>query len=163
MKKADLEKYKKLNYEFYNDCERVAHILEGVEEWKLQYGSDISYAEEFRLSITGGIVIWKGEKYDDIQSDCFDSDYLTMTDEELQKIVDDKNEEYHKRKEKEKMEQEKHNRDKRFAEYERLKKEFEGNCDTCHHIWEETGSGDSVFTVKRCRLCGKTMTTYERD
>ncbi len=123
MNKKDLETYKKLQEEFIHECDRVAQILRGATECR-----DMVYAENFILEEES--VFWSGDEYwsyggHEYHSGYFDADYLTMTDEELKAIVDKMNQEYRKKQEKKEKEIEEAERKKRFAEYEKLKKEFD--------------------------------------
>lgn len=123
MNKKDLETYRKLQKEFIHDCNRVAQILTGAAEYR-----DMVYAENFILEEES--VFWSGDEYwsyggHEYHSGYFDADYLTMTDKELKAIVDKMNQEYHKKQEQKEKEIEEAERKKRFAEYEKLKKEFD--------------------------------------
>lgn len=124
MTKKDLEQYQKLHDEFVSECERVAKILSNLED---SYPYDnTAFAETFEPC--GVEVSWAG--YDihcgetDYYNGYFPIEYLTMTDDELNKIVEKKNEERkaeQERREKAKAAQEK---EWRKAKYEELKKEF---------------------------------------
>ncbi len=124
MQKKDLEQYQKLHDEFVSECKRVAKILSNLEN---SFPNDnIAFAETFEPA--GVEVSWTG--YDsycgetDYYSGYFPIEYLTMTDDELNKIVEKKNKEWEaeqERREKAKAAQEK---EKRKAKYEELKKEF---------------------------------------
>ena len=101
MKKTDLEKYTKLNEEFLSECDRVASILKDAPEYQRECGN-ISFANCFTLE--DDTVDWEGDEYwnyggHEYHSGCFPAEYLTMSDEELKKIVDKKIEEYNKRQE----------------------------------------------------------------
>ena len=129
MSPKQLQEYRLLQEEFENDCQRVAKILEGLERYKGMEGRDIRYAESF--VINGDNIDWSGEetwRYGgyEMHSGSFPVAYLFMTDDELKEIVDLANEEYRmKQEENARLEQEKQ-KAKRMEEYEKLKKEFEG-------------------------------------
>ena len=126
MKKADLEKYSELNEEFIRECDRVADIIKDMPLYK----NDIEFADKFVLE-GDGTVFWDGDEYwsrggHEYHSGCFPAEYLTMTDDELLAVVEKKIDEHNKlveEKHKKKAEEEKA---ARRAEYEKLKKEFEG-------------------------------------
>ena len=125
MKKTDLEKLKTLTEEFYKDCNRVAHILEGVLAWR-KPDCDIFYASEFYLD--GNTVYWKGNER--CRGECyshdgyFSAEYLTMSDSELKELVEEKNRQYVKEQNDKAKEIQERERAKRLAEYEKLKAEF---------------------------------------
>ena len=124
MTKKDLEQYQKLHDEFVSECKRVAKILSNLED---SYPFDnTAFAETFEPA--GVEVSWAG--YDtcrgetDYYNGYFPIEYLTMTDDELNKIVEKKNKQWEaeqERREKAKAAQEK---EWRKAKYEELKKEF---------------------------------------
>lgn len=125
MKKADLEKYSELQEEFIRECDRVVDIVKHAPEYK----NDIDFADKFVLE--DDTVDWEGDEYwnyggHEYHSGSFPAEWLTMSDDELLYIVEKKIDEYNKmveEKHKKKAEEEKA---ARRAEYEKLKKEFEG-------------------------------------
>lgn len=123
MKKADLEKYSELHEEFIRECDGVVGIVKDMPEYK----NDIEFADKFVLE--GGTVFWEGDEYwsrggHEFHSGTFPAEWLTMTDDELLVIVEEKIDKYNKwveEKHKKKAEEEKA---ARRAEYEKLKAEF---------------------------------------
>jgi len=127
MKKEELAQYAELCEKFEDECNRVCNIL---KDSKIRHGDceDISYAERFRLCGYDSVV-WEGDEYwsyggHEEHSGDFPTDFLTMSDDELLKIVEKENEEWEARQEKKRREKEEMERAKRLAEYEKLKKEF---------------------------------------
>ncbi len=128
MTQKELKQYIHLSEKFENECSRVCDIL---EDSKNRHGNceNIAYAQRFRLADDS--VEWEGDEYwsyggHEEHSGYFPSDFLTMSDDELLKIVEKENEEWEaerERKNKEKATQEK---ERRRVQYEELKKEFEG-------------------------------------
>lgn len=126
MTQEELAQYVELREKFENECNRVCDIIKNS---KKRHGKchDIRYAERF--SLCDNSVEWEGDEYwsyggHDEHSGSFPSDFLTMSDEELRKIVEKENEEWEEiqeRRHKEKAVQEK---ERRKAQYEELKKEF---------------------------------------
>ena len=126
MKKEELAQYVVLCEKFENECNRVCNIL---KDSKNRHGNceDITYAERFHLSDDS--VAWKGDEYwsyggHEYHSGYFPVDFLTMSDDELLKIVEKENEEWEAEQEKKRREAKEMERAKRLAEYEKLKKEF---------------------------------------
>ncbi len=129
MTKEELKTFLGLNDKFIEDCNRVCGILSGS---KKRHGEceNISYAERFNIEDSS--VCWEGDEYwsyggHEKHCDYFDIEFLTMSDEELLEIVKKENEEYDRKEEQKKKEREEREKAKRFAEYERLKKEFGRN------------------------------------
>lgn len=127
MTTKELEKFEELHVKFIEDCERVVKILSNSKERTVHECSDITYAETFTLTSYG--VDWDGDEYWQFQghehhSGDFPAEFLTMTDDELMKIVDKENEEYDKKQEAKQKEKEEREKAARLAEYEKLKKEF---------------------------------------
>lgn len=127
MNKNDLKNFKELYDKFIEDCNRVTHILTNSKERTMHECGDIYYAETFTL--VGDYVNWEGDEYWQFQghehhSGYFPVEFLTMTDDELMKIVDKENNEYNKKQEAKQKEKEEYEKAKRLAEYEKLKKEF---------------------------------------
>lgn len=123
MKKDDLKKYTELYNKFLEDCDRVVNILKQAPEYK----NKIDFADKFVLE--DDTVVWEGDEYwnyggHEYHSGNFPSEYLTMSDEELKKIVDKKIEEYNKRQEEKKRLKREAERAARLKEYEKLKAEF---------------------------------------
>ena len=126
MKKTDLEKYTKLNEEFLSECDRVASILKDAPEYQTECGN-ISFANCFTLE--DDTVDWEGDEYwnyggHEYHSGSFPAEYLTMSNEELKKIVDKKIEEYNKRQEEKTRLKREAEKAARLKEYEKLKAEF---------------------------------------
>lgn len=123
MQKKDLEQYQKLHDEFVSDCERVAKILSNLKDSSYD---NTGFADTFES--VGAEVHWIG--YDsycgetDYYYGYFPVEYLTMTDDELLKIVEKENEEWEAKQEKDKQEKAAQEKEKRKAKYEELKKEF---------------------------------------
>lgn len=124
MQKKDLEQYQKLHDEFVSECKRVAEILSNLED---SYPYDnTAFAETFEPA--GVEVSWTG--YDtyrgetDYYNGYFPIEYLTMTDDELNRIVEKKNEEWEAEKERINKEKAAKEKEKRKAQYDELKKEF---------------------------------------
>lgn len=127
MKKTDLEKYAKLNEEFLSECDRVANILKDAPEYQTECGN-ISFANCFTLDDDND-VHWEGDEYwnyggHEHHDGYFPAEYLTMSDEELKKIVDKKIEEYNKKQEEKKRQKAEAEKAARRAEYEKLRAEF---------------------------------------
>lgn len=123
MKKDDLNKFTELYNKFLEDCNRVVNILKQAPEYK----NDIEFAGTFILE--DDTVDWEGDEYwnyggHEYHSGSFPAEYLTMSDEELKKIVDKKIEEYNKREEEKKRLRREAEKAERFKEYEKLKAEF---------------------------------------
>lgn len=129
MTKEELAQYVELCEKFENECNRVCDIL---KDSKKRHGdcADISYAERFRLC-GYDTVDWKGDEYwsyggHEYHSGYFPADFLAMSDNELLKIVEKENEEWEAEQEKRNKERTAQEKEKRKAQYEELKKEFEG-------------------------------------
>ena len=127
MTAKELKQYAELQDHFENNCCRVRDIL---RESKARRKSceDITYAEDFFLE--GDVVRWSGEEdwsyggQMDNWGD-FPSNFLTMSNEELLKIVEKENEEWEAEQEEKKKEKSDREKAERLAKYEELKKEFE--------------------------------------
>ena len=125
MKKTDLEKYSELNEEFIRECDRVVSIIKNMPE----YENDIEFADRF--IIDGNTVDWEGDEYwsrggHEYHSGCFPAEYLTMDDYELKALVNEKVTEYINAKMERSKKRAEEEKEARRAEYEKLKKEFEG-------------------------------------
>lgn len=126
MTKEELKAFLELNDKFIEDCNRVCGIL-GQSKKRHGECENISYAERFNIEDSS--VWWEGDEYWSYgghEKHCgyFDTEFLTMSDEELLEIVKKENEEYDRKEEQKKREKEEREKAKRLAEYERLKKEF---------------------------------------
>ena len=126
MTQEELAQYVVLCEKFENECNRVCNIL---KDSKNRHGNceDITYAERFHLSDDS--VVWEGDEYwryggHEEHSGNFPTDFLTMSDDELLKVVEKENEEWEARQEKKRREEREKERAKRLAEYEKLKEEF---------------------------------------
>lgn len=129
MKKEELEKFKNLYPLFIKEAERVAKILSNVKKYQKSYSSNPKFADKFTLEDND--VCWEGDEYWAFQgheehSGYFPIEYLSMTDDEIWNIVNDMNTKYDEEERKKKEEKEESLRKQRKAEYERLKKEFDG-------------------------------------
>lgn len=128
MTQEELTQYVEQCEKFENECNRVCGILTNSKK-RHGYCSDINYAERFHL--TDDSVAWEGDEYwsyggHEEHSGYFPADFLTMSDDELLKIVEKENEELEARQEKKRREQKERERAQRLAEYEKLKEEFGG-------------------------------------
>ncbi len=129
MTQKELKQYIDLSKKFEEECNRVCCIL---SESKKRHGEyeNISYAEKFKIEDDDS-VWWEGDEdwnyggHEEHSGD-FPADFLTMSDDELAKIVEKENEEWEARQEKKRREKEEVERARRMAEYEKLKKEFGG-------------------------------------
>lgn len=127
MTQKELKQYIGLSKKFEKECNRVCDIITNS---KMRHGEceDIRYAERFRLADDS--VAWEGDEYwnyggHEEHSRYFPADFLTMSDEELRKIVEKENEEWEARQERRNKEKAAEEKAKRMAQYEELKKEFE--------------------------------------
>ena len=129
MTQKELKQYIDLSKKFEEECNRVCCIL---SESKKRHGEyeNISYAEKFKIEDDDS-VWWEGDEYwnyggHEEHSGYFPSDFLTMSDDELCKIVEKENEEWEAIQKKERREKEEMEKARRLTEYEKLKKEFGG-------------------------------------
>ena len=123
MKKDDLKNFAELYNKFLEDCNRVIDIL----KYSPEYENDIEFSDKFVLE--DDTVFWDGDEYwnyggHEYHSGTFPAEYLTMSDEELKKIVDKKIEEYNKKQEEKKRLKAEAEKAARLKEYEKLKAEF---------------------------------------
>ena len=107
MTQEELTQYVELCEKFEDECNRVCNIL---KDSKIRHGScgNISYAERFRLCDDS--VAWEGDEYwsyggHEEHSGYFPVDFLTMSDDELLKIVEKENEEWEVEREKRRREE----------------------------------------------------------
>lgn len=126
MTQEELTQYAELCEKFKNECNRVCGIITNSKKRHGEY-EDIRYAKKFRLS--DGSVVWEGDEYwnyggHEEHSGDFPSDFLTMSDEELRKIVEKENEEWEAKQERRNKEKAAKEKERRKAQYEELKKEF---------------------------------------
>lgn len=128
MTQEELAQYVKLCEKFENECNRVCNILKYS---KNRHGEceDITYAERFHLYDDS--VDWEGDEYwnyggHEEHSGDFPVDFLTMSDDELLKIIEKENEEWEAEQERKHKEKAAKEKEWRKAKYEELKKEFEG-------------------------------------
>ena len=118
MTTKDFSEFSRLNEVFIKDCERIARILERecvdwsfIDEWRLEDGY-----------VGGrGTERWAYGGYEEY-SLSFPAKYLTMTDDELNAIVDAQLEAKKKREDEEKRKKDEVKQAQERAEYERLKK-----------------------------------------
>ena len=127
MTQKELKQYIDLSEKFEEECTRVCNIL---KDSKNRHGGcgDIRYAERFHLADDS--VAWEGDEYwsyggHEEHSGYFPSDFLTMSDDELRKVVEGENEEWEAEQERRNKEKAAEEKAKRMAQYEELKKEFE--------------------------------------
>lgn len=127
MTQKELKQYIDLSEKFEEECNRVCDIITNS---KMRHGEckDIRYAERFHL--VDNSVEWEGDEYwnyggHEWHSGCFPSNFLTMSDEEIHKIVEKENEEWEAAQERRNKEKAAEEKAKRMAQYEELKKEFE--------------------------------------
>ena len=129
MEQKELEAYKALNSKFIKECLRVCNILCGITRYMLTDNRDISYAETFEIN--GDDIEWSGYEYfrgeNYYHYGSFPAYYLTMSDDELKKIVEADNMKYNKEKEEEQKKKEAKEKECRRKQYEELKEEFEKN------------------------------------
>lgn len=123
MKKNELIKLVELDRKFKEDCERVAAILEGIKD----KNNHICFAHTFRIADDD--VYWEGYEmgaynYGEEHDGFFPLEYLTMSNEELEKIVEERNTELQKEIEKKEKEEKAKDRKAKLAIYEKLKKEL---------------------------------------
>lgn len=128
MTREELIQYAILRNKFEEECGRVCLILADSNARHCEH-KDIRYAGSF--SLIGDSIEWEGDEYwnyggHEEHSGDFPADFLTMSDDELLKIVEKENEEWKSKLEKNRKEKEELERAKRLAEYEKLKKEFGG-------------------------------------
>ena len=117
----ELKDYKELQDKFYSKCERVAKILEDLLEYKGTDNEFIFYAKTFILDEDW--VEWEYIGYSGI----FPTEYLTMSDTQLERIVGDRNADWRRKQEERKKSEEQLSKEERRKQYEILKKEFEGD------------------------------------
>lgn len=128
MTQKELTQYAELCGKFESECNRVCNIIMNS---KMRHDNceNISYAERFRLADDS--VWWEGDEYwsyggHEEHSGYFPTDFLTMSDDELLKIVEKENEEWEAEQERKNQEKAAQEKERRKAQYEKLKKEFEG-------------------------------------
>ena len=129
MKKEQIEEYIRLDEMFSNECCRVCNILAG--QLDDEYGEGMSRIKCFGFEIVGnddrvgweGSIEYRGESEN--FSGSFPLAYLTLSDDELKKVVELKNQLYQYTLEAEKRAEEEKQRLSRKILYEELKKEFE--------------------------------------
>ena len=126
MTQEELAQYVELHEKFENECERVCNILKDSKE---RHGkcNDIDYAERF--SLANDSVDWEGDEYWNYggyeeHHGYFPTDFLTMSNDKLLKIVEMENKEWEAEQEKRNKEKAAQEKEKRKAQYEELKKEF---------------------------------------
>ena len=128
MNKEDLYKFQELYDKFLEDCNRVADILCAAPEYQTECGN-ISFAEKF--SLEDDTVFWEGDEYwnyggHEFHSGTFPAKYLLLSDEDLRNLVNEKVEKYNKEQEEKKKKKAEAEKAARLAQYEKLKKEFDG-------------------------------------
>lgn len=127
MDKKELKQFIELYEKFESECNRVCTILSGSKKRRGE-GENISYAEKFKIEDEDNIW-WEGDEYwsyggHEYHSGYFPAGFLTMSDDELTKIVEKENEEFDREVERKKQEKAEREKAARLAEYEKLKKEF---------------------------------------
>ena len=126
MTKNEIDQYIKLHDKFEDECYRVRTILS--ESKKRCYPNDIRWADKF--IIENNNVVWEGHETwsyggEQWHSGMFDLNYLTMSDDELRKIVEKENLEWDKEQKEQKEKGEELAKMARRKQYELLKKEFD--------------------------------------
>lgn len=126
MNKEELSQLVELYSKFEKDAERVSRILRKSKKQTCQYGN-INYADQFRID--GDSVSWEGDEYGsyqyhEVHSGNFPLEYLTMSDEDLNKIVDQENRDYEEEEKQLKKEQEERERCTKLAMFNKLKEEL---------------------------------------
>lgn len=129
MKKEQIEEYIRLDEIFWNECYRVGGILAG--QLDNEYGEGMSRVKNFGFEIAGNndCVSWEGNavyrgEYENFFGS-FPLAYLTLSDDELKKVVELRNQLYRHLKAEEMRAEEEKQRLSRKQLYEELKKEFE--------------------------------------
>ena len=127
MTQEELQAFSILSENFYSECERIAGILAGRYRDK-HSENNIKYADNFVLD--GDNVNWSGTEYYspaeyEPHSGTFPAHYLTLSNQELQEIVEKDNEIFREEREQRRKEREAREKAARKAQYEALKKEFE--------------------------------------
>ena len=126
MTKDEIKQYIELCDKFEDECYRVRTILS--ESKKRCYPNDIRWADKFVIEhdnvVWEGCETWNygGERY---HNGMFDLNYLTMTDDELRKVVEKENIEWDKEQKEMKEKSDVLAKRARMKQYELLKKEFE--------------------------------------
>jgi len=127
MTQKEIKQYIELSDKFENECYRVRTVLLGSKKHTVD-PHDITWADKFTIEQDN--VVWEGNERwnyggERWHNGMFPLSYLTMTDNELRKIVDKEDVEW----EKEQKEQEEKCKELakkvRRKQYELLKKEFE--------------------------------------
>ena len=126
MTQEELKQYIQLSDKFEDECDRVRIILS--ESKKRCFPNDIRFADKFTIEHDN--VMWEGcetSMYggESLYSGMFDLNYLTMTDDELRKVVERENLEWDKEQKEIKEKGEELAKKARRKQYELLKKEFE--------------------------------------
>ena len=126
MTKNEIKQYIRLCDKFEDECYRVRTILS--ESKKRCYPNDIRWADKF--IIENNNVVWEGHETwsyggEQWHSGMFDLNYLTMSDDELRKIVEKENLEWDKEQKEQKEKGEELAKMARRKQYELLKKEFD--------------------------------------
>ena len=130
MNLENIETIKKLYSEFRKECDRVAHILGDLKFdpkfkdiqlcnfWEIDSEKDEVY----------GSICYPGE---DIDTYSFPSSYLSLSDEDLREIVDEKIRNYkeaiEEKKRRDKLQTEAKIREKEIAELKRLREKYGDN------------------------------------
>lgn len=126
MTKDEIKQYIELCDKFEDECYRVRTILS--ESKKRCYPNDIRWADKFVIEhdnvVWEGCETWNygGERY---HNGMFDLNYLTMTDDELRKVVEKENIEWDKEQKEMKEKSDVLAKRARMKQYELLKNEFE--------------------------------------
>ena len=126
MTQEEIKQYIKLCDKFEDECYRVRTILS--ESKKRCFINDITYADKFIIEDNN--VMWEGtERWnyggEQWHNGIFPLSYLTMTDDELRKIVEKENLKWDKEQKEQKEMSEELAKKLRKKQYELLKKEFE--------------------------------------
>ena len=127
MTQEEIKQYIKLYDKFEDECYRVSRILLESKKRTIE-PNDITFADKFTIEHNN--VIWEGRETwswggEQWHNGMFDLNYLTMTDDELRKVVERENLEWDKEQKEQKERDEEHAKKMRKKQYELLKKEFE--------------------------------------
>ena len=127
MTQEEIKQYISLYDKFEDECYRVRTILLGSKKHTVD-PCDITWADKFTIEQDN--VIWEGtERWnyggEQLHYGMFPLSYLTMTDDELRKIVERENFEWDKEQKEQKEKDEERSKEARRKQYELLKKEFE--------------------------------------
>ena len=127
MTQEEIKEYIRLCDKFEDECYRVRTILSESKKRTVS-SNDITFADEFRIECNNvmweGLETWcyGGERW---HNGMFDLNYLSMTDDELRKVVERENLEWDREQKEQKERDEELSKKSRREQYKLLKKEFE--------------------------------------